>query len=201
MGATTQVGGEPPAIAPAAASPAIAPRVIERPLRTLERTRPNPREGFTVVVLLPALRADFPGNAVDLVDEGDDTSASDATFDMRKLGERIVLDVKQARSIAHQNDDAKRALRQFVDAHPRARAVALEVCATVTPLDVQFVAGLGELRAIEYEVPKSSARAGLPFRHRFRRGKQVLAMTPSGAHVVLRRKGSLLRVTSRGIED
>lgn len=65
---------------------------------------------------------------------------------------------------------------------------------------VPYAMGLGDSRAIEYSVPTSSGRRGLPFRHRFDPKRQVVATDASGRRVLLlRRKGSRMRVTERGI--
>lgn len=65
---------------------------------------------------------------------------------------------------------------------------------------LRYTTTLGDPRAIEYSVPASSARAGTPFRHRFDAKRSRLSTDATGKKLVfLRRKGSRLRVTERGI--
>lgn len=68
--------------------------------------------------------------------------------------------------------------------------------------DVRYLVSLGDSVAIEYDPHRTSKRAGIPFRHEFKRGRQNVVTDPDGRGVyITKRVGSRLRVTERGIED
>lgn len=70
--------------------------------------------------------------------------------------------------------------------------------------DAGFEVGwaLGDQLAIEYDPHETSGRAGPPFRHNFKRGKQLTISSPDGlGPFVVKKRGSRMRVTERGIID
>lgn len=65
----------------------------------------------------------------------------------------------------------------------------------------RYGVALGHARAHEYEVPRSSGRSnGPPYRHAFDKGMSFTVTSPDGkGPYIVKRPGSKLRVTDRGI--
>lgn len=111
--------------------------------------------------------------------------------------------VAQLRAVAKQDKEFAAALSRYKRFHgswPDSIEV-MDLPGVKNP-GFRYAVGLGDTRAHEYEVPRSSGRKGLPFRHAFKKGRQITATDPWGKGLyVLKRKGSTLRVTDRGIRD
>lgn len=113
------------------------------------------------------------------------------------------ISAQELHALARRDPELARALRRYRAFHG---ADPDEIVTCEVPgasLSFRFGIALGDVRALEYEVPRSSGRSnGPPFRHPFRKGKQLAVTDPSGKALVIAKKpGSRMRVTHRGIVD
>lgn len=119
------------------------------------------------------------------------------------LARRRRVTIADIQALARRDKEFARALARYRKFHGGAYPDEIvEADIDVAKPGFRVAVGLGDTVAHEYKPPNSSGRAGPPYRHRFRPGRQVTCTAPSGKGVFIAKlKGSRMRVTDRGIID